>query len=89
MATKSFVIKPDNSILRKGKLAMANAKINLSIDVLGVRESDGYHLVRMIMQQIPLYDRLFFFLGEDGNLYPNPHRSIIISPWHATCESSL
>lgn len=70
MAAKSFVIKPDNSVLRRGKLAMANAKINLSIDVLGVRESDGYHLVRMIMQQIPLYDRLFFFLGEDGNLLP-------------------
>lgn len=70
MAVKSFVTKPDNSILRRGKPAMANAKINLSIDVLGVRESDGYHLVRMIMQQIPLYDRLFFFLGEDGRLLP-------------------
>ncbi len=74
MVVKSSAIKPDNSVLRKGKLALANAKINLSIDVLGIRESDGYHLVRMIMQQIPLYDRLFFFLGEDGKLLPESTR---------------
>lgn len=70
MMARPLFTKPDNSVLRKGKLAMANAKINLSIDVLGIRESDGYHLVRMIMQQIPLYDRLFFFLGDDGKLLP-------------------
>ncbi len=39
-----------NSIKLKSR-----AKINLSIDVLGVRE-DGYHLVEMIMQTIDLYD---------------------------------
>lgn len=33
----------------------SRAKINLSIDVLGKRE-DGYHLVKMIMQTIDLYD---------------------------------
>lgn len=33
----------------------ALAKINLGLDVIGVRE-DGYHLVRMIMQTIDLYD---------------------------------
>ncbi len=33
----------------------ANAKINLSLDVTGLRE-DGYHLVRMIMQAIDLHD---------------------------------
>lgn len=33
----------------------ALAKINLGLDVTGVRE-DGYHLVRMIMQTIDLYD---------------------------------
>ncbi len=33
----------------------ALAKINLGLDVIGVRE-DGYHLVRMIMQTIQLHD---------------------------------
>lgn len=35
----------------------ALAKINLGLDVTGVRE-DGYHEVRMIMQSIHLYDRV-------------------------------
>lgn len=35
----------------------ANAKINLSLDVLGIRE-DGYHEVRMLMQSIGLADRI-------------------------------
>lgn len=33
----------------------AYAKINLSLDVVGVRE-DGYHILKMIMQNIDLYD---------------------------------
>lgn len=33
----------------------ALAKINLGLDVTGIRE-DGYHMVRMIMQTIDLYD---------------------------------
>ena len=33
----------------------ANAKINLSLDVIGKRP-DGYHEVRMVMQQIDLFD---------------------------------
>ena len=37
----------------------AFAKINLGLDIIGRRE-DGYHLVRMIMQQIGLWDRLTF-----------------------------
>lgn len=36
----------------------AMAKINLSLDVVRQRE-DGYHEVRMIMQTINLYDKLF------------------------------
>ena len=36
----------------------AYAKINLGLDVIGKRE-DGYHEVRMLMQTINLYDRLF------------------------------
>lgn len=36
-------------------LLKAYAKINLSLDVIGKRE-DGYHLLKMIMQTIDLYD---------------------------------
>ena len=35
----------------------ANAKINLTLDVLGKRE-DGYHEVRMVMQTVGMYDRV-------------------------------
>jgi len=42
----------------------AYAKINLSIDVLGKR-ADGYHLVRMIMQQIDLWDLVRVRLKEE------------------------
>ncbi|MBR1627963.1 MAG: hypothetical protein IJ679_01685, partial [Lachnospiraceae bacterium] len=35
----------------------AYAKVNLGLDVLGRRE-DGYHLVRLVMQTIDLYDSL-------------------------------
>lgn len=35
----------------------AYAKINLSLDILGVRE-DGFHLVEMILMSIPLFDRI-------------------------------
>ena len=38
-------------------LVKAYAKINLSLDVVGKRE-DGYHLLKMIMQNIELYDLL-------------------------------
>lgn len=43
----------------------AYAKINLALDVTGRRE-DGYHLVRMIMQEIGLYDTLTFRAIPDG-----------------------
>lgn len=41
----------------------ACAKINLGLDVVGVRE-DGYHLLRMIMQQIDLFDTLTFTVTQ-------------------------
>lgn len=45
------------------------AKINLSLDVVGKRE-DGYHLVRMIMQSIGLFDEVGLAKNGGGiNLY--------------------
>ena len=41
----------------------AYAKINLGLDVVGVRE-DGYHLLRMIMQQISIHDTLTFRVSD-------------------------
>lgn len=43
----------------------ANGKINLGLDVVGRRE-DGYHLVRMVMQTVRLYDRLRMFSTGNG-----------------------
>lgn len=43
----------------------ANAKINLSLDVLGKRQ-DGYHEIRMIMQSISLHDEVFIGISKDG-----------------------
>lgn len=42
----------------------AYAKINLGLDVVGVRQ-DGYHEVRMIMQTVKLFDKLSFRLLEE------------------------
>ncbi|MCK8826745.1 4-(cytidine 5'-diphospho)-2-C-methyl-D-erythritol kinase [Natroniella acetigena] len=43
----------------------ANAKINLTLDVLAKRE-DGYHEVEMIMQSVDLADRLRFTKVKEG-----------------------
>ena len=42
----------------------APAKINIGLDVVGVRE-DGYHEVKMIMQTIRLFDRLTLTRKKD------------------------
>lgn len=36
----------------------AYAKINISLDIIGKRSEDGYHLLQMIMQNIDLYDEI-------------------------------
>lgn len=38
---------------------LAHAKINFTLDVLGIRP-DGYHEVEMVMQSLQLHDRLLF-----------------------------
>ena len=43
----------------------AYAKINLSLDVVGKR-ADGYHLLKMVMQNIDLYDTLIFNRTPQG-----------------------
>ncbi len=45
----------------------AYAKLNFGLDVIGKRD-DGYHLVRMIMQNIDLYDTLTFEDNSTGEI---------------------
>ncbi len=40
-------------------LVKAYGKINISLDIVGKRE-DGYHLLKMIMQGVDLYDSIYF-----------------------------
>lgn len=47
-----------------------NAKINLTLDMTGLRE-DGYHLLRSVMHPIPLCDILTVEKGEGINLECN------------------
>ncbi len=46
-------------------IALANAKINLSLDVVGKR-ADGYHLLQMVMQSVSLHDTVAMRKNEDG-----------------------
>lgn len=45
----------------------APAKINLSLDIIGKRY-DGYHLVKMVMQTVSLYDTVSVHSREDGEI---------------------
>lgn len=45
--------------------ALAPAKINLTLDVIGKRE-DGYHLLNTVMQTVSLYDRVTVDYAEEG-----------------------
>lgn len=56
-----------NSCAAESCLVECRAKINLAIDVVGHRE-DGYHLVEMVMQEIPLWDDLTVTLRQEGNI---------------------
>ena len=43
----------------------AYAKVNITLDVVGKRE-DGYHLLKMIMQNIDIYDVITIEKIESG-----------------------
>ena len=48
-------------------IAEAHAKINLHLEVLGIR-SDGFHELAMVMQSINLSDQLKMIKSEDNNI---------------------
>ena len=59
------------NVEKKGNLMKlekkAYAKINLGLDVTGKR-ADGYHIVRMIMQNVDLFDTLVFEDNDSGDI---------------------
>ena len=48
-------------------IAEAHAKINLHLEVLGIR-NDGFHELAMVMQSINLSDQLKMIKSEDNNI---------------------
>ena len=54
----------------------AYAKLNLSLDVTGLRE-DGYHEVCMVMQSVDLCDDVTITLTDDGRFTAQSNRSFI------------
>lgn len=54
----------------------AYAKLNLSLDVTGVRE-DGYHEVCMVMQSVDLHDDVTITLTQDGSFGAKSNRGFI------------
>ena len=48
-------------------IAEAHAKINLHLEVLGIR-SDGFHELAMVMQSINLSDQLRMIKNEDNKI---------------------
>ena len=55
--------KPSKDFL----IAEAHAKINLHLEVLGIR-SDGFHELAMVMQSINLSDQLKMIKSADNNI---------------------
>lgn len=59
----------------------AYAKINLGLDVTGRRE-DGYHIVRMIMQNVDIYDTLTFEKNDLGKIRLTANKDTIPTDEH-------
>lgn len=71
-----------------GIWVQANAKINLTLDVLEERR-DGYHNIRSVMQSISLHDRLSLTRTECDISIEGSHREV---PWDAdnlACRAAL
>ncbi len=75
--------------------AKAYAKINLSLDITGIRE-DGYHLLSTIMQSISLHDTLSFekcddegiFITCDDDTIPTDEKNIVYKAASKLFDSS-
>ena len=71
----------------------AYGKINIALDVIGKRE-DGYHLLRMIMQTVNIYDELEFVKGTQGihitsnkSFVPTDNRNLVYKAIELFCNT--
>jgi 4-diphosphocytidyl-2-C-methyl-D-erythritol kinase len=72
----------DNIIIRK-----AYAKINLGLDVVR-RLPNGYHEVRMIMQNVDIYDVLTFAKAEEGILLQVDNQEVPADGNNLICKAA-
>ncbi|MEE3392553.1 MAG: 4-(cytidine 5'-diphospho)-2-C-methyl-D-erythritol kinase [Lachnospiraceae bacterium] len=62
---------------RTGEIMVkAPAKINLTLDITGTRE-DGYHLLKMVMQTVSLYDELEIRKNSSGKVTLSSNRHFV------------
>lgn len=66
----------------------ARAKVNLSLDVLGIRE-DSYHEMRMINHSIDLEDQLTFEVREKGIILTSNDHSIPLDERNLVMKAAL
>lgn len=71
----------------------AYAKVNLALDIVGKRE-DGYHLLRMIMQTVDIYDDIIFKKGAPGikitsnkDFVPTDRRNLVYKAVELFCNT--
>lgn len=72
---------------------LAYGKLNLALDIVGKR-SDGYHLVRMIMQTVGIYDEITItqtrekgiHIQTEGNLVPADETNLAFRAAKAMCS---
>ena len=60
-------------------ITKANAKINLSLDIVSKRE-DGYHDVCMIMQEVDFGDEVELDIGSNGNITVSCDKDLLLNP---------
>ncbi|MEG1557921.1 MAG: 4-(cytidine 5'-diphospho)-2-C-methyl-D-erythritol kinase [Oscillospiraceae bacterium] len=56
---------------------LASAKLNLSLDITGVRQSDGYHLMDMINRSVDLCDEISIETFSDGEFEINTNSKFL------------
>jgi len=71
----------------------AYGKVNIVLDIIGKRE-DGYHLLRMIMQTVNIYDELIFNKGAEGihitsnkDFVPTDNKNLVYKAIELFCDT--
>ncbi|WP_346961743.1 4-(cytidine 5'-diphospho)-2-C-methyl-D-erythritol kinase [Clostridium sp.] len=71
----------------------AYGKVNIVLDIIGKRE-DGYHLLRMIMQTVNIYDELIFNKGAAGihitsnkDFVPTDNKNLVYKAIELFCDT--